>query len=230
MPEPQRRRHEVLTWSWNLDGDHEAAAAAATVLSPEEQARGDSYRAALHRQRFAAGRARLRMILGAQLGRDPGPLAFAENAFGKPGLVDAPDLRFSLSHCQDQAFLAVSDGLEIGADLEHVRPIEHLDLARRYFHASEVAAIEAFARLDDQRLAFFQTWTLKEAVVKALGTGLSTALDGFAISIAASAPEMVIAPADEPAGWWLHLATADGYCRALAAPAGVQVALIQRVF
>lgn len=229
MPEPQRRPQEVLTWSWNLDADPEAADAAATVLSPDEQARGRSFLSPLHQQRFRSGRSRLRLILGARLGRDPGALAFRQNAYGKPGLVDAAGLRFSLSHCRDQAFLAVSDGLEIGADLEQIRAIDHLDLARRFFHAREVNAIEDPSDAEEQLRAFFRIWTLKEAVVKAMGTGLSTPLDSFAISTATSPPEMVLAPQGAPSEWWLNLETAGGYCRALAAPSGRHVALIQRV-
>ena len=218
------RRYEVHLWSWCLDDDSLCGEAGEALLNEAERARSGRFMTALLRQRFTAARARLRSLLGAYLGRDPRSLVFVENEFGKPRLVDRPDIHFSLSHSHDQALLAVSEGLEVGADLEGMRSADHLGLARRYFHPNEVAAIERHA---DPRAAFFQIWTLKEAVVKALGTGLSLPLDEFEVSIAASRPEMVIPPTGSPPEWWLYLAPGD-YCRALAAPADGAVGLIHR--
>lgn len=218
------RHHEVHLWSWCLDDDSLCGAAGETLLNEAERARGNRFMTALLRQRFTAARAGLRALLGTHLGRDPRELAFVENEFGKPRLVDRPDIHFSLSHSQDQALLAVSEGLEIGADLEGMRSVDHLGLARRYFHPNEVAAIERHA---DPQAAFFQIWTLKEAVVKALGTGLSIPLDEFEISTAGARPEMIIPPDGSAPAWWLYLAPGD-YCRALAAPGGGDVGLIQR--
>jgi 4'-phosphopantetheinyl transferase len=69
---------------------------------------------------------------------------------------------------------------------------------------------------------------LKEAVVKALGTGLSTPLDSFEVVIGASTPRLAVAPEGAPKAWWLHAAMADGYCCALAVPGVGEVELIQR--
>jgi 4'-phosphopantetheinyl transferase len=220
---PQTHRHyEVHLWSWCLDDDSLCGEAGEALLNEAERARSGRFMTALLRRRFTAARARLRSLLGGHLGRDPRSLVFVENEFGKPRLVDRPDIHFSLSHSQDRALLAVSEGLEIGADLEGVRGVDHLGLARRYFHPNEVAAIERDA---DPRAAFFQIWTLKEAVVKALGTGLSLPLDEFEVSIAGARPAMVIPPTGSTRAWWLYLAPGD-YCRALAAPAGGEVGLI----
>ncbi len=218
------RRHEVHLWSWCLDDDGLCGEAGEALLNEAERARSSRFMTALLRQRFTAARARLRSLLGTHLGRDPGSLVFVENEFGKPRLVDRPDIHFSLSHSQDRALLAVSEGLEVGADLEGVRSVDHLGLARRYFHPNEVAAIERHA---DPQAAFFQIWTLKEAVVKALGTGLSIPLDEFEVSIAATQPAMVAPPAGSGRAWWLYLAPGD-YCRALAASADGEVGLIHR--
>lgn len=218
------RRYDVHLWSWCLDDDSLCGAAGEALLNEAERGRSSLFMTVLLRQRFTAARARLRALLGTHLGRDPRSLVFVENEFGKPRLIDRPDIHFSLSHSQDQALLAVSEGLEIGADLERVRSVDHLGLARRYFHPHEVAAIE---RDSDPQAAFFRIWTLKEAVVKALGTGLSLPLDEFEVSIAGARPEMVIPPAGSAPAWWLYLAPGD-YCRALAAPVDGEVGLIHR--
>jgi len=216
----------VTVWTWSLDAADLSAEAAAALLSEDEKARSARLVSDLHRRRFAAGRARLRLLLGQHLGLEPAALSFSLNPYGKPSLVQAPSFHFSLSHSEDEAMLAVSDTLVVGADVERVRAVDHLDLAYRYFHADEAAAIAAHARPEDQRRAFFRIWTLKEAVVKALGLGLSIPLDGFVLSIAGERPAMV-RPPEGTSSWWLELSAGD-YCRALAVPAGGEVGLIQR--
>lgn len=218
---------QVVVWSWNLESESLSIETAEVLLSEDEKARGRSFVTASLRHRFVAGRARLRSLLGEHLGLDPRALIFVQNAFGKPRLADHPSVHFSLSHSSDQAVLAASEQREIGIDIERVRPLDHLDLARRYFHPSEVAAIEGARPPEEQLLAFFRIWTLKEAIVKAIGKGLSLPLDTFDVSIATSPPTMVSAPEGSPRAWWLHQ-TAGGYCFALAAPGGGEVGLIQR--
>ncbi|MGQ0585167.1 MAG: 4'-phosphopantetheinyl transferase family protein [Reyranella sp.] len=218
---------QVVVWSWRLELEPLSFEAAEALLSDDEKARGLRFVTAALRHRFVAGRARLRSLLGAHLGLDPHALVFAENAFGKPRLADRPSVHFSLSHSGDQAVLAVSEQREIGIDIERVRPLDHLDLARRYFHPNEVAAIGGVKASDEQLLAFFRIWTLKEATAKAIGKGLSIPLDSFEVSIATSPPTMVVAPEGAPLRWWLHQTVGD-YCFALAVPGGGEVGLIQR--
>ena len=70
----------------------------------------------------------------------------------------------------------------------------------------EAVAITASPDEAEQRRAFFLVWTLKEAVVKALGTGLSTPLDSFEVAIGASMPRLAVAPQGAPWTWQLHAA------------------------
>jgi 4'-phosphopantetheinyl transferase len=217
---------QVVVWSWSLEADALSSEAAEALLSEDEKVRGRAFVTAALRHRFVVGRARLRSLLGGHLGLDPRALVFVQNAFGKPRLAERPSVHFSLSHSGDQAVLAVSEQREIGIDIERVRPLDHLDLARRYFHPNEAAAIESVRSTEQQLLAFFRIWTLKESVVKAVGKGLSLPLDTFEVSIATSPPTMVLAPDGAPQAWWLHQTTGD-YCFALAVPGG-EVGLIQR--
>lgn len=216
-------RDRIAVWSWSLEENPPSS----ETLSQDEKVRSRSFVASHHRRRFVAARARLRSLLGKHLDLAPEDVVFVQNEFGKPSVAQAPSMNFSLSHSGDQALLAISDTLEVGADLEQVRTLEHLDLARRYFHRAEIAAIESQPNRSEQLESFFRIWTLKEAVVKALGKGLSMPLDRFAVSIASSPPTMALAPEDAPQPWWLHQTSGD-YCRALAAPGGVDVELIQR--
>ena len=220
-------RRQVIVWSWSLQNGPFVGDDAQALLSDDERARQRSFVSPELRRRFGAARAGLRTLLGRHLDLDPRSLAFATNEFGKPRLAGDGQVDFNLSHCEERAVLAISNA-EVGIDLERERPIEHVDLARRYFHRHEVAAITALRDEAEQRRAFFLVWTLKEAVVKALGTGLSTPLDSFEVAIGASTPRLAVAPEDAPQTWWLHTAMADGYCCALAVPGVGEVELIQR--
>ena len=221
-------RRQVIVWSWSLQSGPLVGDDALTLLSADERARQRSFVSPELRRRFLAARAGLRTLLGRHLDLDPRSLAFATNEFGKPRLAGDGQVHFNLSHCEERAVLAISDAAAVGIDLERERPIEHVDLARRYFHRNEVAAITASRDETEQRRAFFLVWTLKEAVVKALGTGLSTPLDSFEVAIGASTPALAVAPEGGPQTWWLHAAMADGYCCALAVPGVGEVELIQR--
>ncbi len=220
-------RRQVVVWSWNLDAGSLVDDAAEALLSDDERDRRRRFVSPDLGRRFLAARAGLRLLLGRHLDRDPRSLSFAANAFGKPRVADAGSLHFNLSHSGERAVLAISDG-EVGIDLEAVRPIEHLDLARRYFHPQEVAAIMGTGDETGQRHAFFLVWTLKEAVVKAVGDGLSIPLSSFEVSIAPVRPAMVLAPQGAPTTWWLHSKTVDGYCLALAVPGVADVGLTHR--
>jgi 4'-phosphopantetheinyl transferase len=221
-------RRQVIVWSWSLQTGPFVGDDAQALLSDDERARQRSFVSPELRRRFGAARAGLRTLLGRHLDLDPRRLAFSANEFGKPRLAGDGQIHFNLSHCEERAVLAISDTAEVGVDLERERPIEHVDLAKRYFHPNEVTAITASPDEAEQRRAFFLVWTLKEAIVKALGTGLSTPLDSFEVAIGVSMPRLAVAPAGAPRTWWLHAAMADGYCRALAVPGVGEVELIQR--
>ncbi len=153
-------------------------------LSPDERSRADRFVFAHDRDRFRVGHGRLREILAGYVGVPAGELRFAYGEHGKPRLsLDGPAPHFNLSHSDDQAALAVSHDVEVGVDIEKVRMVER-GLARRFFGAAEIAALEALP--DEQWLdGFFRCWTRKEAVLKATGVGLTLSLASFDVSIAA---------------------------------------------
>lgn len=89
---------------------------------------------------------------------------------GKPSLAGHPGIHFNLSHTDGMASCIVSDR-ECGIDCENVREYRP-KVMRRAFSEREREMVESAA--DSERdLLFFRLWTLKEAYVKALGSGIS---------------------------------------------------------
>jgi 4'-phosphopantetheinyl transferase len=152
------------------------------VLSPDEAGRAGRFHFERDRQRYAAARGLLRVILAACSETRPGDLWFQHNEFGKPRLP-APALSFNLAHSHDRILIAIAARREVGVDIERIEPERSVDdVARRYFSGSERVALAAAPEAERAR-AFFSCWTRKEADLKALGEGLSRPLDSFSVPV-----------------------------------------------
>jgi 4'-phosphopantetheinyl transferase len=82
-------------------------------------------------------------------------------------------LCFNLSHPQGVALYAIARGREVGIDIERRREdFASLAVAERFFSPDEVTMLKSLAP-DLRTSAFFNCWTRKEALIKALGEGLS---------------------------------------------------------
>lgn len=148
-------------------------ASAADSLTNEELIHAKKFRFDDDRRRWKAYRAALRRILGKEIGVDPLSVPLVHTAFGKP-LLDRPyeRLNFNLSHSPDLALLALSYAGPVGIDIEaNIRAKELLECIDTFCHPKEVHHLpsEEIARAD----ALMDIWTAKEAMLKALGTGLS---------------------------------------------------------
>lgn len=99
------------------------------------------------------------------------PPLFGYDTHGKPYLVDHPEIHFNLSHCPAGVICALNDR-PVGIDIESVR--EYNDsLARYVMNEREMQEITASEHPD---VAFTRLWTMKEAVLKWKGTGLTDGL------------------------------------------------------
>ena len=155
------------------------------LLDPAEQTRAARFVFDHDQERFVIARGALRTVLGHYLSAPPATIGFNYGPHGKPSVQECA-LEFNLSHAADWAYLAISESAPVGIDVERLRPPSRhgwLDLARRFFSASEVAELTAMAP-DKQTEAFFACWTRKEAYIKLHGRGLSLPLAHFSVSTA----------------------------------------------
>ena len=147
---------------------------ARACLTTEERSRADRFQFQKDSIHWIACRASLRTILGTVL-RIPAhevPLIYSE--FGKPALSPPHQfLHFNLSHCPSLAAIALSIDGPVGIDLEATeRATDLLECESTFCHPDEISKLptEIVAR----SLQLLRIWTAKEAILKALGTGLSS--------------------------------------------------------
>ena len=128
------------------------------------------------------GRAPLLALLAEYLQVDVASLRLEAGAHGKPCLPNAHSLRFNWSHSGEFALLALARDIDPGVDIEQPREGVHtLELAERFFTPAEARTLADLSE-NARNVSFLQLWSAKEAVLKALGHGLSFGLEriGFA--------------------------------------------------
>ena len=93
---------------------------------------------------------------------------FEYNEHGKPSIVDHPEIFFNMSHCKYAAVCAISEK-NVGIDVESIREFKD-GLVRYTMNDEEILEIES---AEDPASAFIRLWTMKEATMKLIGTGIS---------------------------------------------------------
>ncbi len=125
---------------------------------------------------------------------------------------------FEFSHSHSLALCAVACEHELGIDLEYVR--EELDIEGIAQHVCSPGEIDKLRKLpvSDRAKAFFNCWTRKEALLKAIGKGLSVPMDRFEVSFAPDEPTALLGAGDMDASSWSlrELSPGPGYVAAIA--------------
>ena len=179
----------------------------AATLSDVERQRAARFGTTELRSRYVVGRATLRSLLAAAIGRNAADVPLRRGSRGRPELdLPEPPLDFNVSHTRDVAligFLRAGGRARVGVDIEHLdRQLGADRLARRYLTERER---ERFERLDAdaRRQRFIELWTCKEAISKATGAGLSAPMGRIGIELDAG-PRLASGPPPySPPDWQL---------------------------
>lgn len=210
----------------------ELADAAERLLSADEAARADRYVSAPARRLFVLSRALQRTLGAAVLSVPPDRVRFDRHCrlcdggeHGKPYLVGAPELDYSVSHAGRLVLLAASVGCRVGVDVEHLdRRLDPVVLGPRTLAPAERAALDTLP-VPERPAEFLRLWTRKEAAIKVAGHGLTVPL----AQVEVAGPEARLAA--PPRGWpdgpvtLSALPVPDGYVAALASTAAPRVRL-----
>lgn len=178
----------------------------AAIMTAEERAKQQRFIRPADRLLQLVARTLVRVLLSSYAGVPPADWRFGAGRYGKPFLAGpAADLQiaFNLSHTKGLVAAAFTAGADVGVDVERLaRRTATMDVARRFFARTEVAALE---RAPDaaREETFFAFWTLKEAYLKARGLGLSVPLGAFAFDLATDPPRVSFeAPIDDRPDRW----------------------------
>ena len=152
------------------------------ILSPLERERAASFAVPDARARYIQTRFALRLLLGGLLDRPPAAIEIGAAPGGKPILLGAVSaarkIEFNYTHTDGLALIAVAVGMPVGIDVEKLGRRADFDaIAGRFFSEAERGLL-----LDSPgEETFLGIWTRKEAVLKALGSGLSGGMGAFSV-------------------------------------------------
>ncbi len=160
----------------DLRPDPEREAFAFSLLDDEEKARLRRFVVERAKRQFVLCRGALRIQLSQRLDCSNRPLSFDYLEHGKPvarvnGRRDT--IGFNVSHGGRHGLMAFSERGELGVDVEERLPRRDLDgIGSKVNGPLERQTLAAAAGAQKVHL-FYRLWSLKEALIKALGTGFS---------------------------------------------------------
>ena len=170
----------------DLLDDPANAARFTALMSEDELARDRRFLVEPARRLHRLARGMQREVLSSCLpGTSPRELRFVSGPTGRPALAapfDASGLEFNLAHTRGLVVLAVARGATVGVDVEIYDKKVPLEVARRFFSPVEADTLQALP-VDAQPRRFLRLWTLKEAYLKAIGTGIAGGLEGMTFRI-----------------------------------------------
>lgn len=98
--------------------------------------------------------------------------------WGKPYLVDHPEIYFNLSHSGEYVCCGIAD-FEVGVDVQRHQMIND-GLSRRFFSEEDNRILDGMEEKDREEF-FFRIWSVRESYVKLTGRGLGQGLSSFEI-------------------------------------------------
>ncbi|MGZ5222394.1 MAG: 4'-phosphopantetheinyl transferase family protein [Chitinophagaceae bacterium] len=147
-----------------------------------EKARAGAIKNILLRNHYIETQGRLRNLLAQILNESAEKLRIKTTEYGKPYLIDNPELVFNLSHSVNMLAITVSWNCQLGVDIECYKPRANLFALINKCFADEEVAYWSNLPEDKKTLEFYRFWTRKEAFVKATGRGIALGLNSCVIN------------------------------------------------
>ena len=188
--------------------------------APDEWERATRFAHAIDAVRHLAGRALVRRVLQEAFG--PEAAVFCRTPHGKPFCPNAA-VHFSISHSGMMVWTAFCREAPVGIDVEEERDIPDLPDLTAQLHPQEQAELRRLPQ-GTRNTAFYRCWTRKEAVLKALGTGLFQPLHSFRVSAGTETENWILSlPKAEAAGHLACPSLPEGWTsRGVPSPVGCQ--------
>lgn len=168
-----------------LDGDWQHPMQPDAYLNEREKGTIRRLHSSLLQRRASRARALLRALLGEIRGERAKTVPIETSPTGKPFCPGGP--AFNVAHSGERLIVAISEHLQsVGIDIEIIEPLPDLAAvaAQVFSHreSRQFAGLEPTERLS----AFYHGWTRKEALLKALGQGLSLPMPHISVDLRAN--------------------------------------------
>ncbi len=193
------------------------------ILTEEERMNYRQFIFPQGRELYLASHVFLRRVLAQYIGTAPQAVAFSTSITGRPQLRcenGAHRVQFNLSHTFGLIAVVVSRDWNCGIDVEYMREtVDIQTLGSALCTPPErdwLLCMEETAQID----AFFGLWTIKEALLKACGLGVTQDLNNISLIRERHIPHLVVTHSPRivlPGIWWIESARiASQYCIAIA--------------
>lgn len=151
-------------------------------LSDKEKIQAEGFINNTLKNNYILSHGLLRHLLSLYIKSNPKNIQYSVNQFGKPFLKnDNCTLQFNMSHSKDYAAYIIALEDQVGIDIEwkdksiNIEEVSELVLSQK--------EISLFNKLNSKEKfpAFYDIWTKKEAIIKAIGQGLSYPIETIEI-------------------------------------------------
>jgi 4'-phosphopantetheinyl transferase len=213
----------VHVWAIDLDQLKISESDTQLMLSESEREKMTHFRFEKQRMRYVNSHFLFRILLGRYLGVDYYHKEFDKNHHGKPSLKNGEGydtIYFNLSDSGNIWVCAFAKNCDVGVDIEWVHDLSEMQAIVEDFF-SPMENRQFFSTPEHLRKeTFFKFWTRKEALLKAMGVGLSFPLNQVDVlsgqCMTSEATIKVKGPSGETE-WILHdINLLDGFASALA--------------
>lgn len=143
-------------------------------LSNQEKTQAEGFINKTLKNRYVLSHGLLRAILSFYVEKNPQDIQYSVNQFGKPFLEDnVCQVQFNMSHSKDYAVYIIALEDQVGIDIEWKdKDINIQEIYELVFSSAEIIRFNQLT-LEEKFHGFYDTWIKKEAIIKAIGQGLS---------------------------------------------------------
>jgi 4'-phosphopantetheinyl transferase len=162
----------IHIWAINLAQSEISNQKLRTFLSKEERLKANSFYQKRDKDHYVVGRAMLKILLSQYAARLISQIEIKKAEDGKPYIEDSI-LRFNKTSSGHFGLIALSPENELGIDIEQTNELADLSALTANVFSEEERERHDSLTLSQRKDFFYTVWTQKEALLKAMGIGLS---------------------------------------------------------
>ena len=148
------------------------------LLTQEEQVHASRFYAIEDKDRYVVSRAILRKLIASYYTDIilPKSVLFEYTEYGKPYLSaenNVKEIKFNIAHSKDAIVYAFTKNIEVGIDIEFINTNFVIEDIIKYCCSLREQSYLQNLPNNQKHYYFYKLWVVKEALIKAMGLGLS---------------------------------------------------------